>query len=333
METRYNLLHTYLAILCCPKCKSSLTTENDLLLCQNGACKSSYPIMDGKPVLIHENNSLFSISDYVKILNKKSEARRKTKISIFFRKIKSILLLLVPKLSANLSDRRIIQQLIDILFSNTNSPTVLVIGSGTHPRTRGMKKLYKTSSINLIKTDVSPTSDADIFCDAHDNPFKDETIDGVIIQAVLEHVIDPKRCIQEIHRVLKKTGIVYSSIPFMQQVHSGRYDFTRFTHLGHRSLFRNFDEIESGLVAGPGTSLAWAYRYFLRSFVKSDFAAKLMFLFARLTGFWLKYFDYILKNTPGALDAASCTYFFGMKSSKCLPDKSLIAQYRGRGYP
>ena len=31
-----------------------------------------------------------------------------------------------------------------------------------------------------------------------------ETFDCVIIQAVLEHVLDPKRCVKEIHRVLKK---------------------------------------------------------------------------------------------------------------------------------
>ena len=52
---------------------------------------------------------------------------------------------------------------------------------------------------------------------------------------------------KEIYRVLKSDGIVYIETPFMQQVHGGKYDFTRFTYLGHRRLFARFQEIESGI--------------------------------------------------------------------------------------
>jgi len=52
--------------------------------------------------------------------------------------------------------------------------------------------------------------------------------DAVWIQAVLEHVLDPVRVVAEIHRVLRPGGLVYSEIPFMQEVHEGAYDFTRF---------------------------------------------------------------------------------------------------------
>ncbi len=41
-----------------------------------------------------------------------------------------------------------------------------------------------------------------LICDAHDIPFADRSFDGVIVQAVLEHVVDPFRCCEEIHRVL-----------------------------------------------------------------------------------------------------------------------------------
>ena len=66
--------------------------------------------------------------------------------------------------------------------------------------------------------------------------------------------------------MLKGRGVVYAETPFMQQVHMGPYDFTRFTHSGHRRLFRRFEEVESGAVCGPGMALAWAYQYFLLSF-------------------------------------------------------------------
>ena len=59
---------------------------------------------------------------------------------------------------------------------------------------------------------------------------------------------------------------MYAETPFMQQVCVARFDFTRFTHLGHRRLFRWFDEVRSGPVCGPGMALAWSYQYFLLSF-------------------------------------------------------------------
>ena len=52
--------------------------------------------------------------------------------------------------------------------------------------------------------------------------------------------------------MLKDDGLVYAETPFLQQVHGGPYDFTRFTHLGHRRLFRKFIELESGATAGAG---------------------------------------------------------------------------------
>ena len=125
-----------------------------------------------------------------------------------------------------------------------------------------------------------------LICDAHDIPFADGSFDAVIAQAVLEHVVDPHRCVAEIHRVLNAQGVVYAETPFMQQVHAGRYDFARFTHLGHRRLFRMFQEIDSGAVCGPGMALAWSYQYFLMSFTTSKTLRKLAGVFARLTSFF-----------------------------------------------
>ncbi len=53
-------------------------------------------------------------------------------------------------------------------------------------------------------------------------------------------MLEPERVVSEIARVLKPAGMVYSEIPFMQQVHEGAYDFTRFTDSGQRWLFRQF---------------------------------------------------------------------------------------------
>ncbi len=96
-------------------------------------------------------------------------------------------------------------------------------------------------------------------------------------------------------------------------------------------MFRGFEEIGSGATAGSGTALAWSYQYFLLSFVRTTFARSAVKGIARLTSFWLKYFDYFLLDRPGSLDAASGYFFLGRKCSEVLPDRQLIALYRGAG--
>jgi SAM-dependent methyltransferase len=145
---------------------------------------------------------------------------------------------------------------------------------------------------------------------------------------VLEYVPDPARCVQDIHRVLKPDGVVYSEVPFMQQVHS-QSDFTRFTELGHRRLFRNFTPIASGATGGPGMALAWSLRHFLMSFYDSRWARDLVKVVTSCLFFWMKYLDIILTRNGGGLDAASGTFFLGRKSTQLANDLDLIANYRG----
>ena len=107
------------------------------------------------------------------------------------------------------------------------------------------------------------------------------------------------------------------------------YDFTRFSHLGQRCLFRRFAEVESGAVAGPGTALAWSWRYFLASFTRSRVPSRILFWLGRLTGMLVEQTDYFFRQRPGALDAASCIYFLGTKAERVACNKELLGAYRG----
>jgi SAM-dependent methyltransferase len=233
----------------------------------------------------------------------------------------------LPSPSVNLSAVRCFETMKRRLLERTAAPVVLLVGGGI--RGKGMSALTGEPAIRLINVDPSPNSTASVFCDAHDLPFRDGSVDAVVAQAVLEHVADPWRCVEEIHRVLKPDGIVYAETPFMQEVHLHGYDFTRFSHMGHRRLFRRFAEIESGAVAGPGTTLAWAWRYFLASWTRSRRLAKALALLGRITAFVFELTDHIAGQRPGALDAASCIFFLGTRSDAVVSDRELIAGYRG----
>ena len=84
-------------------------------------------------------------------------------------------------------------------------------------------------TIDLISFDVYASPATQFVGDGHSIPLADGSVDGVIVQAVLEHVLEPTIVADEIHRVLRTGGIVYADTPFLQQVHEGAYDFTRFT--------------------------------------------------------------------------------------------------------
>jgi SAM-dependent methyltransferase len=271
------------------------------------------------PVLINEKNSIFSFDDYTE-----------TKAYSFFNfgKKKSIIIKkIIPKTNVNYAAQDNYALLADLLFEKSSFPIqVLIIGGGVTGK--GMEKFRTNPKIEFTITDVSLTGDIQIICDGHDLPFKPNTFDAVIAQAVLEHVVDPYRCVEEIHRVLKEDGIVYAETPFMQQVHGGAYDFTRFTWLGHRRLFRKFQEIKSGTCCGPGMALCWSWKYFLNTFSKNGKINRILQTFASFTSFYWKYFDYYLKKKPNVIDAASGNYFMGMKKSNyILNDRELIQLY------
>jgi len=318
MKCDFKLREEISELLCCPVCKSELKLEKDGFCCISDRCHSIFPMVDGIPVLINESNSIFSLSDF--------ERHRDTYFKTYS-KSEKFLRRFLPAIDQNLKAEANLSKFAGLILRESTDPKVLILGGSKVGR--GLKDILSHESIRFVETDVSFGPRTTVICDVHDIPFRDETFDGVIAQAVLEHVVDPYRCVEEIFRVLKKKGIVYAETAFMQYLHGGRYDFTRFTHLGHRRLFRRFDEICSGAEGGAGMSLAWAYRAFLLSFVSSRLARAAIKAFARYSAWELKYIDYYLINKPGTLDAAFEYSFMGRKSDKIISDKEIIKEYRG----
>lgn len=312
----------YVSRLRCPVCRATLRVGTDTLQCAGAACGATFPLVNGTPILINERSSVFAIDDFT--------SRRKTYFDPHHdsRAWRAKVARVLYENSIDLKGPTLIARFADAVVASGAAPyRVLVLGAGTDVASLG--SLASRPDFDLLLTDVALGDTIRIVCDGHDIPFEDATFDAVIVQAVLEHVADPERCVDEIHRVLKDDGVVYSDVPFMQQVHGGAYDFTRYTHLGHRRLFRRFEEIESGASGGPGAALTWSYRYFLLSCVDSRFGTRLMRLIAKLTSFWLKYLDRVLIDRSAALDAASSTYFIGRRSRSVLSDREIVRAYRG----
>jgi SAM-dependent methyltransferase len=308
-----------LALLRCPRCHAAIEAGPGVYRCLSAACAHSYPVVAGIPVLIDESRSVFRHRDFTE--------RRETTFRSSDRLLKDTFARLMPRISRNVKAARNYAIFSRAVLEGRARARVLVVGGGVLGK--GMEVLANHPSIELVETDVALAPRTRLICDGHDLPFVDGSFDGVIVQAVLEHVLDPYRCVAELHRVLAPDGVVFAETPFMQQVHMGPFEFTRFTHSGHRRLFRHFSEIESGASCGPGMALAWAWQYFLLSFARRPLSRALARGFAALTAFPLKYFDYWLTDRPGALDAASGLYFIGRRSDTAVPDREIIRGYRG----
>jgi SAM-dependent methyltransferase/uncharacterized protein YbaR (Trm112 family) len=306
------------AVVCCPICRGELSDGATEWHCAAASCGARFPVVDGVPILINEANSLFTIADFI--------AHK----PMYFRPVGGLrrrISARLPTESHNLAAKRVIAEMRDRLRTRGGRPKVLIIGGSQVGA--GVRLLLDDPELEVIETDVAWGPRTQMICDGHDLPFRDGSIDGVVIQAVLAYVVDPQRCVAEIHRVLKDDGLVFADTPFMQQVVGREYDFTRFTRLGHRRLFRRFRECSSGMTSGPGAGLAWSGKFFLTSFARKRATRAVLSGLGRVAFFWLKYFDHFLTRRDASFDAAGSFYFLGEKSQETLADRNLIQTYRG----
>ncbi len=308
------------SILVCPRCRAALKEGSSKgqsgLVCSNGECgqsRSSFLYTEGQPVLVDFQQSLL---DEARFNGRSGASVRDRNLAPGNFKSRVVRRLL----GENDVARQITERFVAGLSSLSDTPRVLVIGGGEVGS--GAGSLYESESVNVIGTDIYVSPNTTLVADGHCLPFADQSMDGVWIQAVLEHVLDPPRVVSEIHRVLKPGGLVYADTPFMQQVHEGAYDFTRFTLSGHRWLFRHFRMIDAGFTGGPGTTLNWAVRYFVRFMTRSQKVAAA----ARLAFFWLRYFD----RWPGgrfAADGASGVFFYGERAESPIRPQEILEFY------
>ena len=302
----------------CPSCKNKLITKNNKLFCNYGPCNQfgdvSY-LTNKKPILINYDNSLFSKSNLINS-NAKSSLKRSVFSGHFLKIVKKIL---------NGSNRTTKDNFINISerLNKLNNPKILIIGGGAVGV--GVEIFYNKFRNNITSFDVYDSKLVDFIGDASSIPYSNNYFDFILIQAVLEHVYDPNLVVREIYRTLKNNGLVYAETPFLQHVHEGAYDFTRYTVLGHRVLFKDFDKILSGHIGGIGQSMLWSVEYFFRSIFRSRTIGKIF----KLLFFWLRLFEYIVPNSYN-IDGACGAFFYGQKNNKIKKRlKQFLLEYNG----
>lgn len=302
-------------LLVCPLCRAELETDPGGLHCTHSTCAcrspAAFPLLDRWPVLVDFERSVVTRDSVAPPVGRADARRGADGLPAPLRR------LVKPP-------NRVAARNVDLLLRALPGPAprMLVVGGATVGN--GVGAVYRDPDVRVVGFDIVTSPVTQFVADAHRIPLRAASVDAVLVQAVLEHVLDPASVVAEIHRVLKDDGLVYAETPFLQQVHAGAHDFTRYTASGHRYLFRRFEEITSGPVAGPGTQLLWSVDHLVRGLTRNALAGRV----ARTGLFWLRSLDRLVAP-DFALDDASALFFLGRRREREMSAGEIIGYYRG----
>ena len=223
------------------------------------------------------------------------------RIKFYFKQYPKLYYTLIELISPVYSDRKLLKKFLALC-----EKPVLNLGSGNEPRL-----------IHSFNIDIIDYENVDIISDITNLPFCDNTVTSIMSVAVLEHVQNPTAVIQEIHRVLKPGGLVFSVIPFMQPFHASPHDYQRYTLSGIENLHRDFQVLESGVYSGPISGFLWVFQEMLASIFSfgSPTLRNILYISILLITFPIKFLDIFVAQLPTSKNLASNFYVIARKVS------------------
>lgn len=296
--------------LACPTCHGALEDRPNELFCTH--CDFPFPVQDAVPIMIDAESrakltSTRAQAENDRIRQKVAKRRVLSAIVRITRPPHPFLFTAGPKKRAAFS--ALVEQ-----AAADGQPFTVDIGSGIlgGQNTSGLSERVFKGTVGM---EIDRTPDTTLAGDAHKLPFATGTVDGVLIQGVLEHVEDPVRIAGEIERVLKPGAAVYVSIPFIQHYHQEPEDYRRYTLTGLRQLLANFEEVDAGVLAGPSSALC----DMLTEWFAVWFDHPVLYWGAKWVAGWvlvpIRYMDHALSRRKRAHTIAGALYFLGRRRS------------------
>lgn len=151
-----------------------------------------------------------------------------------------------------------------------------------------------------VNLDLFAVPGVDVAADAENLPFPSDIFQRVECDAVLEHVRDPVRVIEEIRRVVAPGGYVHLVTPFCHPFHEYPKDYRRFTIDGLKELAGPMEVVAEGWRTGPTATLLIVVIEYIK--LLSRFRAWRVLahgVFGWLL-FPLRYLDLLLFRSPAA---------------------------------
>ena len=108
------------------------------------------------------------------------------------------------------------------------------------PEAAYYKKFKKLQNITYHTTDINSPL-ATIKADICDLPIKDDTYDFILCNHVLEHIIDDRKAMKELYRVLKKGGVGIIQVPLETTREKTYEDFSIVKPSERNKAFGQYD--------------------------------------------------------------------------------------------
>ncbi len=284
-------------ILVCPKTRAVLRQQGKLLVADDG---TAYRLTaDGIPILVTDAAKAEEYSHQSEVMSRQYTKEAVEKKSSATERVKALLLNdYRTKASRDAFDRV-------ITFAPEDSLCLSIGGGPDRPDSK------------LVNLNVGPFPNVDVVADAHQLPYADNSADAIYCEAVLEHLEDPFRAVDEMFRILKPGGKLIAITPFLQAFHGYPNHFQNFTLIGHSRLFSRagFLVIEDGTCVGPMFTLVDMGYVFIRNYLPTFLSLPCKVAW-KLLGALLVPIGSFLSTRSNGYIMASTTYVLAHKSGE-----------------
>ncbi|MEK7060627.1 MAG: methyltransferase domain-containing protein [Patescibacteria group bacterium] len=194
--------HPLLKYLCCPVCKLALVSKSKSLYCKK--CKKEYSISNGIPILINLSTLPTHLQNQVKYFEKEDLSRGKYALEAWQKRYVDNFLM-HTKLQKN-----------SIVIDNATGSGYMAIelakkGYDVIAMDLTFAELVKLKA-NILKLKLQ--KNVLLTCASSEElPIKAKSADGMVANAILEHLPHEKKAIKEIERVLKRKALLMLAMP------------------------------------------------------------------------------------------------------------------------
>lgn len=192
----------YLKYICCPKCGSDLIEQNNFLICKK--CDEKYKIQSGIPILVNLRNLPIHLQKQIKYFENEDKKRIEYKLDEWQR---SYVRKFLDNFGCNISDKIIVD-------SGTGSGYMAIelakLGATVIACDLTFNNLVK---LKQIAEELNIKNINFICCKAEKLPFRNRFADFFILNAVLEHLAEEKKTIDEISRICKNVAGLMITAP------------------------------------------------------------------------------------------------------------------------
>jgi predicted SAM-dependent methyltransferase len=266
-------------VVCCPDCKGEISTDEHRLFC--GKCNNGFQSKDG--VVFFEGEYQDHTSDSAFQVDQMSN---------------NTLLAKAYNLGSSIisSDYEPAAALEGFMSAVPDDAIVVELGSGS-----------RRLSPNIINVDLFPFDEVDFVADIMKSPFKDDSVDYIVLDTVLEHVPEPQQVVDEMFRILAPGGKVFCVAPLIAPYHGYPKHYFNYTKDGLEYLFRKFRDNEVSTNIGPTAAMT----HFVSEYFSLIFSGKSNLGYTVAKGlflapiFYFKYLDFFLNKTENSKRIAS----------------------------